>query len=155
YRERSDRPGIPQTRSRRPRSTHGRKRSPLTSGQVAVWDDTTTIRPKARHVLGAVTHSEDTMGILPHAELVKLHGAIVSAGLVESRDALLTGIDTSFVATLPRDATPSAQILRDIGILNNAGTLTDGTLPLSIWLLNAVALVGGRAESEIFRAAIE
>lgn len=95
------------------------------------------------------------MGILPHAELLKLHEAALSASLVESRDALLTGIDRGFAAALPAAATPAAQLLRDLGTLNDAGPLSDGTVPLLIWLANAARLASPRADAHVFQLAIE
>lgn len=95
------------------------------------------------------------MGILTHDEILKLHAAIVSAQLVASRSALLAGIDAHFVAGLPHGATPSDEILEHLNAMNEAGTLADGSMPLAIWLANAIARAGGKKEAAILRRARE
>lgn len=94
------------------------------------------------------------MGLLSHDEISKLHAAIVSARLADSRDALLAGVERSFVAGLPHASTPSAQILGDLGALNDTEKLTDGSVPLAVWLANAVALAGARTETSVFEIAL-
>lgn len=94
------------------------------------------------------------MGILRHDEVLKLHAAIVSAQLVGSRSALLTGIDANFVAGLPHSANPSDQILEDLSAMNDTGALADGTVPLAIWLQNALARAGAKKEAAVFRDAL-
>jgi serine/threonine protein kinase len=95
------------------------------------------------------------MGLLNHDDILNLHAAVLSARLVESRHALLSGIRERFVAGLPHAVAPSEQILRDLDVLNAAGTLTGGTVPLAIWLRTAVALAGSRTEAAVFKAALE
>jgi Effector-associated domain 5 len=95
----------------------------------------------------------ETMGLLSHDEILKLHACVVSAGLVESGPALLAGIDGPFVAGLPRGASPSDQLLRDLGGLNAVPALADRSVPLSIWLANAIQLAGSRVEATTFREA--
>src|SRR5690242_13773946 len=89
--------------------------------------------------------------LLSHDEILELHAAVISARLVESRAALLAGVDGGFVAGLPHGASPSDQILRDLDTMNAAGTLADDTVPLDVWLKNAVALAGAKNEAGIFR----
>lgn len=91
------------------------------------------------------------MGTLQHSEILKLHGAVLSSGLVDSREALLAGVQGNFIAGLASAATPSAQILRDLTALNEAGTLQDGSIPLELWLRNAIQLAGPLTASAIFR----
>ncbi|WP_437606085.1 hypothetical protein WMF20_34290 [Sorangium sp. So ce834] len=95
------------------------------------------------------------MGKLSHAEILDVHGAIVSAQLSGSRAALLAGLDGRFVASLPQVAAPGEQILTDLDALNATAALVDGTAPLALWLKNAVALAGPRKEVEVFQRALE
>jgi hypothetical protein len=95
------------------------------------------------------------MGLLNHDEILKLHEAVVSARLVESRVALLAGIDAELVAGLPHTANSSDQILCDLDALNAVGALADHSVPLAAWAANAAALAGARKEAAIFRSALE
>ena len=94
------------------------------------------------------------MGILKHDQILELHAAAVTS-LAESREALLSGIPAAFVASLPGASSPADRILRDLGALNDVGELADGTVPLALWLRNALALAGGRMEAAVFRQALE
>lgn len=95
------------------------------------------------------------MGILIQSELRNLHAAVVAARLVESRASLFAGVDPGFVAGLAHGATPSDQLLSDLDAMNTARTLADGSMPLAIWLANALTLAGALRESAIFKAALE
>lgn len=94
------------------------------------------------------------MSILRHDEILEIWTAAIAV-LAESRAVLLAGIPTSFIGTLPVNASPSDQILSDLDVLNKTGTLTDETTPLLIWLMNACGLAGLRAEAHIFRKALD
>lgn len=102
---------------------------------------------------GAPAEPERAGPVLRHDEILELHRAVVSAQLTGSRAALLVGIDAAFVAALPSAASPSDQILCDLGALNAAGGLADRSVPLAIWLANALTLAGVRKEAAVFRAA--
>jgi AAA-like domain/Effector-associated domain 5 len=91
------------------------------------------------------------MTLLPHPEIVKLYEAARSAGLVRSRDALLTGLDEGTCASLPQEPSPADQILRDLGALNATPALADGSVPLSTWLANAAVLAGPKVEAAFFK----
>jgi len=93
------------------------------------------------------------VAILPHREILKIHGAVIEARLTSSRAALLGGIEAAFTDFLPICASPSSQILSDLHALNAAGPAPDGALPLAMWLANALALVGERGQASVFRAA--
>lgn len=95
---------------------------------------------------GLSTH----MGLLEHQDIVELHRAITTARLADSRSPLLAGIEPGLVAGVPRVATPSGQIMQDLDALNSVGVLPDGSLPLAIWLANAIALAGQRKEVATF-----
>lgn len=94
------------------------------------------------------------MSLLNHADILELHRAVVLMGLVSSRTALLAGVELGFVAGLPHATTPSEQILQDLAALSSVGALSDGSMPLAVWLANASALAGMRNEAAIFMAAI-
>lgn len=98
------------------------------------------------------------MGInstLGHDQILRLQAAITSARLTRSRDALLGHISPQFVASLPIAAGPGQQVLMDLDALRLAGELTDGTVPLAIWLANAIQLCGGQQEERVFAEALE
>src|SRR4051812_15727946 len=95
------------------------------------------------------------MGPLSHDEILNVHAAIVSAHLVESRSALLVGIEPSVVAGLPSAANLGDQILRDIDALNAAGALADGAVPIATWLANAEHQAGVRKEAAVFKALLK
>ena len=89
------------------------------------------------------------------AQVIEIHTAAVQIGLAQSRTAMMSGIAPGFVASLATAASPAAQLLQDLHALNSVGSLEDGTLPLKIWLQNAVTLSGPRRESAVFRRALE
>jgi hypothetical protein len=60
----------------------------------------------------------------------------------------------SFVTSLPLAKDPAAQILRDLDALNKAGALTDGSVPLAVWLENAALLARPRREAVDFKEAL-
>lgn len=86
--------------------------------------------------------------MLPHEAVLELHTAALAVRL--DRNALLSGIDRSFVASLKVMSTNSEQVLSDLDEMNTWGELTDGSVPLRVWLLNARMLSGGRRESRVF-----
>lgn len=92
---------------------------------------------------------------LSHPDILALHEAVVDAGLTDSRPDLLGGLHPSFVGSIPRSSAPAAQILADLNALNAVDSLTDGTTPLRLWLGNALRLAGPRAESAMFRDALD
>jgi hypothetical protein len=94
------------------------------------------------------------MSLLSYTQILRLHMASVSAGLAESRTALLGGLDVAFVTTLPAALNPSAQILNDLTALNAIPELRGGTVPLRVWLETAMQLAGSRVEADVFREAL-
>jgi tetratricopeptide (TPR) repeat protein len=88
--------------------------------------------------------------ILSHEHILRLHGAIVSSNLASCRVALLGGINPHFADGLPLCATQTSQILSDLCGMNAIDQLAAGTVPLRIWLANALALAGQRPEADIF-----
>lgn len=87
------------------------------------------------------------MPFLTHDEIVKLSEAARNAGLVASRDALLSGIDEGEKSRIPRRERPDAQVFADLDHLNQ---VSDGSVPILKWLKNAEHLVGPRVERKIF-----
>lgn len=93
------------------------------------------------------------MSILPRRTIRELHEASISAGLAQDRDGLLSGIERELLATLPTTATPNSQLLSDLSELNKSHHI-DGSLPLAIWLSNAILLVGPIKQAEVFKGAL-
>lgn len=92
------------------------------------------------------------MGIVSREEILRLHAAVVHVGL--DRQVLLGGLDPAFIALLHKGDTPAEQILLDLETLNAVEVLTDRTVPLAVWLANAVALSGPRTERPMFESAL-
>ena len=95
------------------------------------------------------------MAILQHNEILSLHDAAISTRLTGCRGGLLAGVQPAFAATLPAASGPAEQLLSDLAALNESGTLSDGSVPLFIWLTNAITLAGGQAETSKFQDTLE
>lgn len=78
--------------------------------------------------------------------------AEAASALTLDRNALLSGVP--IVDQLPLRETLGAQILSDLRTLNGR-RLTDGSLPLAVWLANAVILSKLQPENTIFVRALE
>jgi hypothetical protein len=91
------------------------------------------------------------MLLVSHTEILRVHEAAIDAGLARSREVLLGGIDPGFRETLRVVADPGAQILSDLTVINETGQLADGTVPLWLWLDNAISLAGPRTQAATFR----
>lgn len=94
------------------------------------------------------------MSLLSPAEIKKLHESAVSFGLAGARLALLRGIDPAAVKKLPAGLREAEQILSDLTEMNRLRTLPDGSIPLRVWLWNAISLAPSRFASETFRKAL-
>jgi hypothetical protein len=92
---------------------------------------------------------------LDHSELDPLHHTAVSLGLAAKRSTLLSGLPADVVADLPTADSAGAQLLADLGALNARRPLADGSVPLEIWLQNAVTLSGSRTEAKVFSRALD
>jgi diguanylate cyclase (GGDEF)-like protein len=86
---------------------------------------------------------------LPTDELLAIHAAAISIGLPACRNACLGGVNASFVATLKNEDRPDAQQLGDLHTLNTTPPLTDRSVPLHTWLVNACQLAGPRSEVRV------
>src|SRR5262245_11151145 len=87
--------------------------------------------------------------------MLKVQQAAISARLPANRTGLLAGLPAAFVASLPHAATPGEQMLVDLDTMNAAGVLTDGTVPLASWLMNAMVLAASRQEVAVFERALD
>lgn len=87
-------------------------------------------------------------------DLNTIHRALVDSGLTGSRGALLAGIPRAFASSLTIVPNENAQALVDLGALQGAGTLRDGSRPLVTYLRAAAALAGPRREAAVFRDAL-
>lgn len=94
------------------------------------------------------------MRTLSHREIGKLHKLAIELGLGEKRGALLEGIDRSFVGSITKAESPSAQLFTDLHRCNNARTLVDGSKPLLQWLENAYHLTPHCSDAKVFNATL-
>lgn len=92
---------------------------------------------------------------LEHQQVLDVHAAALQVGLAQSRTAMLSGINLGFVAGLTIASSPGAQLLQDLQELNRVGALADGTVPLKIWLKNAMTLSAFRRETAVFVRALD
>lgn len=95
------------------------------------------------------------VGVLPYHTILALHEATLAAELAARRDALVSGLDPHFRATLPASSVPADQVLLDLTTLNLVESLQDGSAPLAVWLATASAIVGPRPEARVFQKALE
>jgi predicted nucleotide-binding protein len=89
---------------------------------------------------------------LPPESLSALLEAAIQLRL--DRDALLLGVNRSFVGQLASAASVGSRILTDLHEMNMVDLLTDDSDPLRQWLMNAIALSDPRPEANVFRAYI-
>lgn len=103
----------------------------------------------------AASPRESSKPDLPLADalLREVFSAALSAGLADSRSALLAGIDRSIVASLPVAPNAAAQIRTDLDELNRA-ELENGARPVRSWLHNAALLARSRVEAAVFQRAL-
>lgn len=114
-------------------------------------------RSKMDRAEGTRVESPFTMATfrhLPDDRILAIHTAAVELQLAAQQDALLAGLPGSYVATLPSQGTPSARFLHVLRSLNAVTALTDGIVPLVIWLRNAAALTAARPEGRLFETAL-
>lgn len=96
-----------------------------------------------------------TFRFLSAARVIDIHGAAIELGLATRQNALLGGIDQSFVAGLPEPShiSLSERLLDTLHRLNEIAGLADGTVPFEIWLRNAETLAASHPGSDIFAVA--
>ena len=91
---------------------------------------------------------------LDFASILELQRTVVEAGLANDggRATLLSGIDGAFVVAIPQSSNPAQQMLLDLTAMNRQRRLTDGSVPLQIWLMTASALTASRDDKQqVFR----
>ncbi len=89
------------------------------------------------------------------SRVLDVHAAAISAGLDQSRTAVLSGLDSATRSSLPVLPNPNAQLLSDLMALNAIDSLQDGSCPLVSVLNIALQLTKGRSEAVVFRAALD
>ncbi|MBT2443122.1 trypsin-like peptidase domain-containing protein [Streptomyces sp. ISL-36] len=74
-------------------------------------------------------------------DVVRVRNAALDAGLADStvRPLLFAGTSARFRASLPTMDTPLRQMHSDLHTMNQVERLIDGTVPLEVWLRNAIA----------------
>lgn len=87
---------------------------------------------------------------LPDDRIHTLYAAAIACGLAADPDGLLAGLPPAYTATLPSSGTPAARLLQTLHLLNGVPALSDGTIPLAVWLRNAMTLAIARVERNIF-----
>ena len=94
------------------------------------------------------------MGPLTATERADLRAAAISANLANpfSRQALFANVHPAFVATIPFALAPGDQLQNDLKYLNDAESLSDGSVPLLQWLNAAADSAFGRPEAKVFHA---
>lgn len=87
-------------------------------------------------------------------EIQQIHETSVALDLAKKRNSLLSGIPIDFVNSISTDPAPASQLLLDLNTLNSIEKLADGSIPLQLWLKNAVVLSSSRKQKAIFTKAL-
>lgn len=95
------------------------------------------------------------MQILSTDDILSIHRAAIEAGLVRSRETLLSGLGEELRTGLFAHGVPKDQMLLDLNKLNALEKLVDGSAPLATWLKNAIRLAEPRPEVDIFKRMLE
>ncbi|MFD0270843.1 trypsin-like peptidase domain-containing protein [Streptomyces sp. NPDC127106] len=90
-------------------------------------------------------------------EVFKLYEAALEAGMADpqARPLLFRGILPLYRATLPILAAPGMQVQSDLDQMNQVERLVDGTVPLEIWLRNAVTQTTQAGPRATFQRALD
>lgn len=84
-------------------------------------------------------------------QLYEVQQAAQDAGLLVERVALFAPIDPSFAARIQRAGADLAQLTIDLHKLNATRRLTDGSIPLQVWLRQAAMLRSNEEAQVVFR----
>ncbi|MEU3448132.1 trypsin-like peptidase domain-containing protein [Streptomyces thermolilacinus] len=97
------------------------------------------------------------MGFLTQEEILAVRDAALDAGLTDPavRPLLFNGIMPRYRATLPLLAAPGLQTQSDLVEMNRVERLVDGSVPLEIWLRNAVAQTTAAAPLAVLQRALD
>jgi hypothetical protein len=71
------------------------------------------------------------------------------------RSLLMAGIDNRFVSTLGNFSRDYYQLVGDLNVLRSTERLADGTVPLAIWLKNAIAIFSPQMQVKTFHQALD
>lgn len=86
-------------------------------------------------------------------QLLAVGDAVLIAGLVTSRDALLAGVYPKFRYQLPNASSPLSQVRTDLDAMNAMGVTADDNLPMEVWLKNALANSASKEATDVFERA--
>ncbi|QHC22639.1 trypsin-like peptidase domain-containing protein [Streptomyces sp. GS7] len=94
---------------------------------------------------------------LPADAVLRLRDTALETGLGDPalRPLLFDGIMTRYRGTLPVLAAPGHQLHSDLNQMNRVERLVDGSVPLEIWLRNAVAQTTEAAALATFQGALD
>ncbi|MFF2807884.1 trypsin-like peptidase domain-containing protein [Streptomyces sp. NPDC058000] len=94
---------------------------------------------------------------LSQDEILHLRDAALESGLTDPtvRPLLLDGIMPKYRGTLPMLAAPMRQLHSDLAQMNQVERLVDGSVPLEIWLRNAVAQTTEAEPLKVFQRALD
>ncbi|MFJ3582432.1 trypsin-like peptidase domain-containing protein [Streptomyces sp. NPDC090127] len=98
-----------------------------------------------------------TVPYLSAEDLVRVRNAALDAGLAENglRRLLFAGTSAHFRASLPAMDTPLRQMHSDLDVMNQVERLIDGTVPLEVWLHNAIAQTVDAAPLAVLQRALD
>lgn len=85
--------------------------------------------------------------------ILRLHAAAIRH-FVERTSSLLLGIDPAFRVVLPLSYDESTGLLGALDVMNRTERLSDGSVPLALWLRNAAALLAHHDDAHIFEAVL-
>ena len=80
------------------------------------------------------------MPLLKTACIREIHRIAIEAQLDRNRETMLSGLDPAYVSSLAEEATPAAQLFRDLMAMNRDERIAADVIPLEEWLLTAKAL---------------
>ncbi|MER8043619.1 trypsin-like peptidase domain-containing protein [Streptomyces sp. NPDC094032] len=146
----------------------------LLLGVAAAMDAGTPVPPPGHaHGFGPGADGQTAVGLTPppdsaqaawrkvpylsDAELLRVQSAAVEAGLADTelRPRLFAGTTRHFRAGLPLRTTPFEQIRSDLLTVNRVERLIDGTVPLEVWLRNALTLTTQQGSVAVFQRALD
>ncbi|MCX4539557.1 trypsin-like peptidase domain-containing protein [Streptomyces sp. NBC_01565] len=94
---------------------------------------------------------------LSREEIRRLCDAALEAGLADPmvRPLLFDGIMPKYRGVLPQLPAPGMQVQSDLSLMNQVERLVDGSVPLEIWLRNAVAQTAVADPLAVFQRALD
>src|SRR5205823_3234039 len=91
---------------------------------------------------------------LPDAQIAEIYFAALDKGLVNQQEALLAGLPPAYVSGLAFQGPSNGRLLETLHALNGEVALSNGTIPIVVWLDNAVLLTAGRSGCDVFEEAL-